>query len=98
MKFLILLGTLSCELRADKRVRDFLGDYCIRCHNPEGNKGELDLEIIYEESITGHPEIWEKMVTRIESRDMPPVKARKRPLEKDYAVALETLPFHAHGL
>ena len=93
MKFLILiiLGALSCSLRADKRVLDFLDDYCIRCHNSEKNKGELDLESIYQESITGHPGIWEKVVKRIASRDMPPVKARKRPSGKDYAMALETL-------
>lgn len=93
MKCLVILifAAFSCSLRAEKRVLDFLDEYCIRCHNPEKTKGGLDLESMYEERITGHPEIWEKVITRLESRDMPPTKARKRPVEKEYAEVFDSL-------
>ncbi len=86
-----LIAMLLGELRAQKEVLDLLDEHCIRCHNPEKIKGELDLESIYEEKMSDHPEIWEKVIKRLEARDMPPHKSRKRPEEAQYQETAQSL-------
>jgi hypothetical protein len=57
--------------------------YCVSCHNKEDNKGSLNLDAIRFEDATQHSEIWEKVVTRLQSRRMPPPN-RKRPSDETY--------------
>ena len=69
---------------------ELVNDYCIRCHNPEKKKGELDLERILEADVAQHAATWEKVVRRLQSRQMPPAE-RKRPPEERYDAALASL-------
>ncbi len=64
--------------------------YCISCHNAQENKGAMDLDAIRWDDVRNHPEIWEKVVTRLQSRQMPPAD-RKRPGEETYEVVLAGL-------
>ncbi|HKQ40421.1 MAG TPA: DUF1592 domain-containing protein [Verrucomicrobiae bacterium] len=74
-----------------------VSQHCAGCHNPEKKKGELDLESIASDSITQHPEIWEKAVKRLRARQMPPAD-RKRPDEKTYGEMLRELETALDGL
>ncbi|MDB6029900.1 MAG: Protein of unknown function (DUF1587)/Protein of unknown function (DUF1592)/Protein of unknown, partial [Verrucomicrobiales bacterium] len=64
-------------------VNTLLNDYCVKCHDAEVKKGELDLTRLDREAITQHPDQWEKIVRKLQARQMPPA-GKKRPDEKDY--------------
>lgn len=81
----------SQEKSAESPLLNLVDRYCITCHNPEKKKGELDLESIVGTGIDRHPEIWEKVVTRLEARQMPPPKRKQRPDEATYEAALNSL-------
>lgn len=64
--------------------------YCISCHNAEEKEGNMNLEDVRDEDILPHSELWEKIITRLESRQMPPPD-RKRPSEETYEAVIANL-------
>ncbi len=60
-----------------------LDKYCVSCHDSEEPKGGLDLDSIRLEEVTQHPDIWEKVVRKLRSRQMPPM-GKQRPEESAY--------------
>ena len=58
----------------------FLETYCYECHDSDSAKGDLDLEIIENGSIAKHGGIWEKVVRKMDARQMPPI-GNDRPSE-----------------
>lgn len=50
----------------------FLEENCIGCHNAEDWAGSLAFDIISPEEIADHPEVWEKVIKRLQGRMMPP--------------------------
>jgi hypothetical protein len=56
--------------------------YCYDCHDSETQKGDLNLEALQSE-IAGHSDTWEKVVRKMNARQMPPI-GKKRPDEKTY--------------
>ncbi len=84
----VLLVSVSClwalSPAVDSPLIKMANDYCIGCHSPEKKKGELDLESILGVEIGWNSEIWEKVVTRLQTRQMPPPDRRRRPDEKTY--------------
>jgi hypothetical protein len=75
---------------AGSPLPEWVNDYCIRCHNPDKKKGKLDLEGILEADVAQHAATWEKVVRRLQSRQMPPAE-RKRPPEESYDSVLASL-------
>ena len=72
-----------------------INQYCVSCHNAEEEKGDLILEGISLQNPAENPELWEKVVKRLESRQMPPAD-RKRPNEDAVIASLtDTLDAHA---
>ena len=57
--------------------------YCYDCHDSVMEKGGLDLESIEGKDIGAHSEIWEKVVRKMNGRQMPPI-GKKRPDEATY--------------
>ena len=64
--------------------------YCISCHNAEDKKGDMNLEDIRFDDVLEHSEIWENVITRLKSRQMPPAD-RKRPTDETYEAVLANL-------
>ena len=64
--------------------------HCLSCHNADENKGGFNLDAIHRDPIAHHPEIWEKVVTRLQARQMPPPD-RARPTEAGYKSLLSSL-------
>jgi mono/diheme cytochrome c family protein len=58
-------------------------EYCVKCHDADLKKGELDLTQLASEEITKHPDEWEKVVRKLQGRQMPP-PGKLRPSEKVY--------------
>ena len=51
--------------------------YCIECHDADIQKGKLDLASILDAPIIRHVATWERVVRKLNARQMPPLqKAR----------------------
>src|SRR4051794_27391691 len=58
-------------------------EYCYDCHDSEAKKGDLNLEAIVGKDLTGNSDSWEKVIRKMESRQMPPI-GKRRPDEQGY--------------
>ena len=86
-----LLFFLATPLRADSQsLRAVVEQYCSDCHGGDVRKGNLDLESIASHDIAQNPQIWEKVVRRLRTRQMPPPE-KKRPDESTYRKTLAQL-------
>lgn len=65
-------------------VTSVVENYCLDCHDDETSKGELNLLPYLDREITEKTEVWEKIVTRLTARQMPPAKKKSRPTEAEY--------------
>ena len=71
-----------------KSALDFLETHCVDCHNLSEASGNLDLEsnlaqLTEEDTDSLDLRVWEKVLRRIETRQMPPVDA-PRPVDNEY--------------
>lgn len=71
-------------------VRAFVQQYCLDCHNRESKSGDLDLAAQLDGSMSGSAEIWERVVRKLNARQMPPADAIK-PQEDSYVAILKVL-------
>jgi hypothetical protein len=56
-------------------VKPMLEEYCFSCHNPEKQKGDLDLKAYADKpDLTANRKVWEKVAEMLDSREMPPDK------------------------
>ena len=68
----------------------FVGNYCLDCHNSVDTIADLDLEVLDTQSISGDWEIWERVVRKLRSRQMPPGDATQ-PEESELVAVLASL-------
>jgi mono/diheme cytochrome c family protein len=60
-------------------VQPFLAEHCIGCHDANSKSGGLNLEVFQDAAaITQHREIWEEVLIRLQTGQMPP-KGMPRP-------------------
>ena len=71
--------------------RRMIGASCLNCHDADNPKGKLDLRSILSDDVSRHVPEWEKVVRRLQTRQMPPPGKKKRPSEADYGDALSGL-------
>jgi len=64
-------------------VREVLGRYCLDCHDADVKRGDFDLSPLQQDDIAWHAADWEKVIRKLQTRQMPPPD-RKRPAEEDY--------------
>ena len=62
------------EARAEpvSRRADFLNQYCIDCHNQDDKAGGLVLAGVPTNRISARPDVWEDVVRKLASGEMPP--------------------------
>ncbi len=60
-----------------------LGQYCLTCHSDRLRTAELTLESLDLSRIGEHADVWEKVVQKLRTRSMPPVR-RRRPDDATY--------------
>ncbi len=83
---LMAVGMSFSSLHGDEvnpLLKKALQTYCFDCHDSALAKGDLDLESIHQSPVTDAPEIWEKVITRLRARQMPPA-GKDRPDEATY--------------
>jgi hypothetical protein len=74
-----------------KPVAGIINRYCLDCHDHESKKGELDLESLSRDEVAQHSDRWERVVRRLNARQMPPAKRKSRPTEQEYQSAIKSL-------
>lgn len=58
-----------------EKTRPFFESYCLKCHGPDKQKGDLRLDTLQAPSVdNGLGEIWLNVLDALESGDMPPKK------------------------
>lgn len=70
--------------------RDLVNDYCLDCHDNSAKKAGLSLEAIVAGDVAAHADVWEKVVKKLGTRQMPPL-GEPRPDEATYAAAISSL-------
>ncbi len=71
-------------------VDRFVERHCLECHTSEAKSGGLALDTISLEDVTLHPKVWEKVVRKLDTRQMPPAK-KPRPKEGAYDSVVSAL-------
>jgi len=83
----ICLGAPQQPLTAERSV---INQYCVGCHNAKLKTAGLALDTISAENVDQHPEIWEKVVRKLDGRYMPPI-GLPRPNEAGYNALVSKL-------
>jgi mono/diheme cytochrome c family protein len=80
-----LLGPQAVEAAAAPAhlAGDLIGRYCMDCHDDSITKGGLSLEGIAAKSPATNPELWEKILRKIDHQQMPPI-GEERPSSAEY--------------
>jgi hypothetical protein len=75
-----LFSVATCAGAAPATVdpRAFLDQYCVKCHSGEKPKGDLVLDQLPEQDSAAKLALWQLMLEKIESGEMPP-KSKPRP-------------------
>ena len=77
----LLAGTSFFALEARQRsegpsqpaptAQFLVEEYCMSCHDEDKKRGELSFEAIAAHDIADHPDVWEKVVRKLSTRQMP---------------------------
>src|SRR5262249_15439662 len=71
-------------------VRAVVDQYCVRCHDADLKKGDLDLEGLSHGDVSQHSAEWERVIRKLRARQMPPI-GKERPPDKTYDAVVATL-------
>ncbi len=71
-------------------MKEFVSQFCTDCHNGKDKAGELELDAIAADDLSEHAAAWEKVVRKLDSRQMPPLDV-PRPKEETYVSTLSAL-------
>jgi mono/diheme cytochrome c family protein len=70
----------------ESTVQPLVTANCVRCHNADKKKGDLDLESLKTaETLTRDRAIWEKVLLKLRTGEMPPEGATPRPSRQEAA-------------
>ena len=77
------------ERRFTAEVRPFVDRYCVSCHGPKKHKGGLDLsQYATVSAAAAHLRRWGQVLDRLQSEEMPPEEAPRRPRPEERAAAI----------
>lgn len=72
-----------------KAFNQLVNDYCLKCHNTEDWSGKLAMDTLDLGNVAHEPEIWEKAITKLRGRLMPPGGA----IQPDQALVDSTVAY-----
>ena len=92
LAFLLLLSGTSFNIFAQNlptsgtaaSYRPLLNQYCVTCHNETLKTAGVMLDLANVDDISQDPALWEKVLTKLTLRAMPPVGMPVRPPEPEY--------------
>ena len=93
---LLLLVTLPSLVNAQESLvsrdlRVLLDRNCVTCHNSTLKTANVILDVANIDDLSADPQLWEKVVTKLTLRAMPPVGMPVRPTESEYKAILAYL-------
>src|SRR5262245_22847207 len=89
--FLAIGDTQTCWSQDQPAVvREFVGQYCLDCHDTATKTAGLSLEALSGLAVEQNAESWERVVRRLRARQMPPPDAT-RPDDHGYQTVLAAL-------
>ncbi|MBI1760995.1 MAG: DUF1592 domain-containing protein [Acidobacteria bacterium] len=65
------------DLAAQKAQKELVEDYCVSCHNQKSKAASLVLEGLDFDRVASNAEVWEKVLRKVRTGQMPPAKAPK---------------------
>ncbi len=65
-------------------VAAFVENHCLTCHDDLESEADLDLLPMLDQAIVEQPDVWETILKRLETRQMPPASEANRPSEGAY--------------
>ena len=71
-------------------VQELLRNACLDCHNEAEPTAGLNLESVAEDSVERNSDVWEKVVRKLRTRQMPPADM-PRPKESTYVSVVRSL-------
>jgi len=80
----------SRTVPAPRPERALVTDYCLDCHDNNTHEAGLSLEAMVSGDVGAHADVWEKVVKKLRTRQMPPV-GEQRPDEATYDAAVSSL-------
>ena len=81
----------NSELRIDPSIRGFLQDYCIDCHGPDKQKGQVRFDEVSFTITTGdEAQRWQDVLDQLNGGDMPP-EDEKQPGDAELSTVLDKL-------
>ncbi len=79
-----LLSSVACAQQTSSKYRDLLNRNCVSCHNQALKTAGLMLDTANIQDVSEDPALWEKVITKLSLRAMPPVGIPVRPSEDEY--------------
>jgi hypothetical protein len=65
------------DAAAQKAQKELIEDYCVSCHNQKTKTASLVLEGLDYSRVANNAEVWEKVLRKVRTGQMPPAKAPK---------------------
>ncbi|TVS14419.1 MAG: DUF1592 domain-containing protein [Planctomycetaceae bacterium] len=74
------------EIASPEQIDDYLKNYCVACHGPEQQKGDLRLDGLSRDFIQGRAaSVWVEVMDRLNLGEMPPEDAKQQPTAAESA-------------
>src|SRR5688500_12866102 len=92
-----ILSAIVCLLFSFRNIgaephgaREVIQKFCYDCHDSDATKGELNLEALERDDVVRHADVWEKVIRKMNARQMPPI-GKRRPNEETYKQTTQQL-------
>jgi hypothetical protein len=85
------LLSASCGGPGPDEVAAVIDRYCVECHNPVDFSGELSFDGLDPAHVENAPAVWEQVVRKLATRQMPPKDAASRPDDETYDTLVAAL-------
>ena len=90
--FLLLASSSIVHAQqSDPDFRALLDRNCVTCHNSTLKTANVILDVANISDLSADPQLWEKVITKLTLRAMPPVGMPVRPTEPEYQSILAYL-------
>ena len=89
-QWVLLFTTAATAIAAVPPEQAVVKQYCIGCHSRKMKAGGLALDTLSAENVTQHTGVWEKVVSKLRARYMPP-PGLPRPDEATYNAVVSSL-------
>ena len=80
----------SNPLPTTARHLSLVDEYCLSCHDGDHKKAGLALDAVAADEVASHPDVWEKVIRKLRTRQMPPI-GKERPDDSTYDSVISSL-------